>query len=808
MSSVFSYTVEESWSDSGLPPPTSTSDHEDEESDETSSDDDGVFLGPRQSNELKILAKLSASVSSPLQAIHRVKKRDSREFLRRRTILSTPSTRPRESAQDREESDSSCSSPVQPTSSFTPNKALQDSDLTLRLSSFHFSTPQPDRSELLVGDEGSDKENISPRTSENDDPSIHLAASAEHIVSIGQDAINLEDSDDDPETGLEEVAERKALDNGEDIDSISLRDVEDPSSSPTPKAKTSPSPSTDSLDSPLPLARAGPVVIPVLTTHHFTSLRAETGSPCRPLLLATAEVPIAESDDTCFNLAPIDSPPRDVSTTAATPSCATTLPPPELVERGARLLKSSTSKPSTLPRSGQSVARVLTIRNQLDSALSSRISSLGPPQRSVPAFNSSVSSSSNKPVLEPLRTFKKPLSRPHIAPLAHATARSVTRPALAPKSSVPRPKITTLIKPSVPSSSIPQKRPIAHSQFVRSTPLPTPVASRLPSGAPASRLTLGQPSRLMKDAQPASIQLAPVFSIGVAGETQVIARPEFRSPAKLGLFRRSTMDRGTPKKVTSATAREVSTLADTVTTGPPSSATRSATEDKVASPTPVRGSSEDHEEVSTVLQKPPSSPKSPSPRGKSSRRPKRATKSGPPPKMILPTSIVPNMSEKELKAATQRNTMRNQVYHCAIDRQIIRQAGPRPPSPTSKIRTTAEKDEEEKRHAREDRARRRKGEEDGMERPVVEKFTQTRGPGDDEDFVTPARPTKKAKTDDKTVKWDREVLIIPLDKHGNVLESHRPVDNLKRTRIVVTAVFYEGEEPVPAPSSATRSKKK
>lgn len=41
-----------------------------------------------------------------------------------------------------------------------------------------------------------------------------------------------------------------------------------------------------------------------------------------------------------------------------------------------------------------------------------------------------------------------------------------------------------------------------------------------------------------------------------------------------------------------------------------------------------------------------------------------------------------------------------------------------------------------------------------------------------------------------------------------MLDAQRPVDNLKRTRVVVTAVFYDGEEPVPAPATATRSKKK
>lgn len=54
---------------------------------------------------------------------------------------------------------------------------------------------------------------------------------------------------------------------------------------------------------------------------------------------------------------------------------------------------------------------------------------------------------------------------------------------------------------------------------------------------------------------------------------------------------------------------------------------------------------------------------------------------------------------------------------------------------------------------------------------------------------------------------------IDLDKNGNVNESARPKIDLKRSKIVVTAVFYEGEEPVPVeeappPSSSSSGGKK
>ncbi|WVR09552.1 hypothetical protein IAU60_006621 [Kwoniella sp. DSM 27419] len=168
--------------------------------------------------------------------------------------------------------------------------------------------------------------------------------------------------------------------------------------------------------------------------------------------------------------------------------------------------------------------------------------------------------------------------------------------------------------------------------------------------------------------------------------------------------------------------------------------------------------------------------------------------------------------------------MRNQTYHCAIDRQIIRQPGPRPPSPTSKIRTTAEREEESKKNARENRARRRKGMEE-EEIPVVERLVRLRCPGDEDDYEEPVRPSKRAKPDEKYVKWDTNLTIIRdngsiVSSHGRahegpatkgclrVKDSHKPVENLKRTRVVVTAVFYEGEEPVPTPSEDGKAKKR
>jgi len=56
------------------------------------------------------------------------------------------------------------------------------------------------------------------------------------------------------------------------------------------------------------------------------------------------------------------------------------------------------------------------------------------------------------------------------------------------------------------------------------------------------------------------------------------------------------------------------------------------------------------------------------------------------------------------------------------------------------------------------------------------------------------------------------MLQVDLDKNGNINEAARPKIDLKRSKIVVTAVFYEGEEPVPEapapPASSSGGKKK
>lgn len=151
-------------------------------------------------------------------------------------------------------------------------------------------------------------------------------------------------------------------------------------------------------------------------------------------------------------------------------------------------------------------------------------------------------------------------------------------------------------------------------------------------------------------------------------------------------------------------------------------------------------------------------------------------------------STVPNMSEKELANKTEAHTKRNEVYFCAINRIVVRKEGERPPSPTSKIRTVAERAEADKKGGRLERAKRRRRSSEGLtsdEEEIVprqQRDRHVRGPGETEDFLTPARPVKRTKllstadvkprsrdypvdasgesTASKNVTWDKGLIVI------------------------------------------------
>lgn len=156
------------------------------------------------------------------------------------------------------------------------------------------------------------------------------------------------------------------------------------------------------------------------------------------------------------------------------------------------------------------------------------------------------------------------------------------------------------------------------------------------------------------------------------------------------------------------------------------------------------------------------------------------------------------LTETELKNLTSFHTARNEVYFCSIARNVHKREGPRPPSP-NKVRTIAEREEEERKLSRERRARKREsrksngdtdGEWDsaGSDAEVMVHTKHIRGPGDDEDYATPARPGKGRKSqkpsDAARVRWDKG-LVVRSDgpRAGKLPAERRPLKSCLRHQV-------------------------
>ncbi|RPD66072.1 hypothetical protein L226DRAFT_608984 [Lentinus tigrinus ALCF2SS1-7] len=162
------------------------------------------------------------------------------------------------------------------------------------------------------------------------------------------------------------------------------------------------------------------------------------------------------------------------------------------------------------------------------------------------------------------------------------------------------------------------------------------------------------------------------------------------------------------------------------------------------------------------------------------------------------------MTALALKTLTSANTIRNQQQVVTIQTEVIRKEGPRPDSPTTRVRSALEKQKEERVQQRKERAERRArrsagsdldipppesatdvgmamdGESDGVDASFTSvdcdadeaaPTRHRRGPGDEEDYETPQRPERPAKRGrfeggendtakekdppEKRVKWDK-----------------------------------------------------
>jgi hypothetical protein len=140
------------------------------------------------------------------------------------------------------------------------------------------------------------------------------------------------------------------------------------------------------------------------------------------------------------------------------------------------------------------------------------------------------------------------------------------------------------------------------------------------------------------------------------------------------------------------------------------------------------------------------------------------------------------MSAVALKALTNSNTAKNQEYLVAkLETEVIRKEGTRPESPSVKVRTIAQRQQEEKGLQRKVRAERRarRGDDDTSdfegqsdlgdsimidrvgdwdENGVQNHTKHRRGPGEDEDYESPIKTLEDDDEDErekKRVKWDR-----------------------------------------------------
>ncbi|KAI9466192.1 hypothetical protein BJY52DRAFT_1112495 [Lactarius psammicola] len=224
------------------------------------------------------------------------------------------------------------------------------------------------------------------------------------------------------------------------------------------------------------------------------------------------------------------------------------------------------------------------------------------------------------------------------------------------------------------------------------------------------------------------------------------------------------------------------------------------------------------------------------------------------------------MSAVTLKALTNTNTTRNQHNLAAIlETEVIRKPGNRPGSPGTKVRTIDEKRKLEQGKERRERAERRARRasepqedssltsEDEANLPLGPNgrpLRHRRGPGDEEDYESPERPSTRARIDEegkpgeeveaKTVRWDRGLFTmiyfddlplqsrtydklhtpvphtrgalassakaLRLDSLGNLVNATSPLKDIVRENVTIKKFVYDddaeaAEHDAPKPSS-------
>lgn len=128
-------------------------------------------------------------------------------------------------------------------------------------------------------------------------------------------------------------------------------------------------------------------------------------------------------------------------------------------------------------------------------------------------------------------------------------------------------------------------------------------------------------------------------------------------------------------------------------------------------------------------------PQSQQPEQAASTRPRRKAATTAKPRSAQAPNIGFQLSETQLRSLTTRNTSHNERYFVDIDIQVVRKDGPRPPSPTPKVRQLVPSVDDDEDTDDEDDNEPESADKDDSERPSK----HFRGAGDDEDYETPKR---------------------------------------------------------------------
>lgn len=155
--------------------------------------------------------------------------------------------------------------------------------------------------------------------------------------------------------------------------------------------------------------------------------------------------------------------------------------------------------------------------------------------------------------------------------------------------------------------------------------------------------------------------------------------------------------------------------------------------------------------------------------------------------VLSDNSVFSGMTALALKSLTTTNTQRNQKQVAEIQTEVIIKEGKRPDSPTTKVRTSLERQKEEMAQQRQERAQRRARRSAGSDMEAADlseagdismvtvdqdegaPLRHQRGPGEEEDYKTPEKPERPAKRtrldesqgdssdakNERRVKWDR-----------------------------------------------------